>query len=101
MRVKILDTAPGSGPARGTYLEARIRRVFEPFSARITAVELELEHVGVLHEGRLVVRIRGGAPLMFSTKGRRMTNVLANLIDVAGERLLAAFPSGRVREAAS
>lgn len=100
MRVSISDTAPGSGPARTTYLEARIRRVLEPYSSRITSVELKLELEETVHEGVLVLRMRGSAPFMFTTKGRRMTDILANLIGAGEARLAVEFPSSRVQEEA-
>lgn len=100
MRVKIVDNAPGSGPARRTYLEARLRRVLAPFQRRITTAELKLEFDGVFYDGVLMLRLPKEAPLAFSTKGRRMTMVLANIIDAGEERLATVFPSAKVREAA-
>ncbi len=100
MRVKITDEAPGSGSARDTYLEARIRRLLEPYAPYLTAAELHVEYDGVLHVGELVLRSHAGSPHMLRTKGRRMVNVLANLLDAAETRLDAIHPSARPREEA-
>ncbi len=100
MRVKITDQAPGSGPARNTYLEARLRRLLEPYAGHVEAAQLNVEFDGVLHVGELVVRSHGGSPQMLRTKGRRMVNVLANLLDAAEARLDAAHPAVRRREQA-
>lgn len=101
MHVKISDTAPGSGPARSSYLESRLLRVFAQYASRIEVAELNLEFDGFLYEGELVVRIAGAAPLMFTNKGRRVTNVLAELIDAGAQRVSSSFPKARGREEAS
>jgi len=100
MRVKITDSAPGSGPARDTYLEARLRRVFEPYAPHLDGVELTVDYEGVLHETALVLRPRGASPAMFRSKSRRMVNALANLLDAAEGRLGITYPSARPRDEA-
>ena len=100
MHVKITDSAPASGPARDTYLDARIRRVLDPYATFLDAVELEVGFDGLLHEANLVLRFLNGSPAMFRSKSRRMVNVLANLLDAAEGRLEITYPSVRIRDEA-
>jgi len=97
MRVSIDDSAPGCGPARNTYLEARAIRALEAYASRIDAVELSISVDHGLHEGRLVVRAQGATPVVLATKGRRMVGVLAIVFDAADDRLRALFPALRPR----
>lgn len=97
MRVSISDSAPGCSPARNTYLTTRVSRTFEPYARRLVGADLSVSHDGVLHEGRLVLRIAAAPPVVLASKGRRMVNVLANLFEAAEDRLGASFPSERPR----
>ena len=97
MRVSITDSAPGSGPARKTYLDARVARALEAYAAQVDEVELKVSFDGVLHEGLLVIRAQGSTPAVLATKGRRMVSVLATLFDAAEHRLRVLFPGGRSR----
>ena len=97
MRVSIDDSAPGCGPARNTYLEARAIRAVEAYAARIETVELSVFLDGGLHAGRLIVSAHGATPVVLTATGRRMVDVLATLFEVADERLGALFPALRPR----
>ena len=97
MRVSILDSAPGCGPARKTYLAARTSRALDPYARRLQGAELSISMEGILHEARLVLRVAGAPPVILASKGRRMVNVLANLFDAADNRLSATFPAQRPR----
>ncbi len=95
MRIQISDSAPGFGPSRETYLNARIQRLDEPFEPRIDTVELTVGYDGLMHETVLVIRFHQGSPAFFRCKSRRMVNALGNLFDSVETRLGRQYPSGR------
>ena len=100
VRIQISDSAPGSGPARDSYLRARLQRLLAPFAAYLKSVELELSFDGVQHEVSVAVRYAVGVPALFHGKARRMTTALANPLDATRARLEVQFPGVRSRDEA-
>lgn len=97
MRLCINDSAPGCGPSRKTYLSARTSKTLEPYGRVLESAELSVTFDGIVHEGRLVLRLAAGPPVILASKGRRMVNVLANVFDAAEARLKVASPRPRGR----
>lgn len=96
MHVEIRDTAPGSGTARTAYLETRLSRILQPYDAHIEAAHLALKDVDGDAEGELSLHRTGESePMTFRSRARRLTTMLANLLESAEARLSIAFPRPR------
>lgn len=95
MQIQIADSAPGFGPSREAYLDARIRRLVEPYASQLAAVELKVSADGALFEAGIVVRFRDGSPASFRSRNRRMVSALGDLFDSLATRLGVQFPKAR------